>query len=194
MSRKLPKKSEVVTGVNWDEVRKILDNQEWEPDDDNDGERRCVYLGTVFGLYPSGKYYMPFACSNLDPCPACNGAGQFRPVKARVWKKWKHAEDHARSMAIRRHYVGHPELIDRCGWGRYYRYVQRRSSNLTCKLCEGLGCLEALLDQIYQEKLDKEAEQHGCYVFSGEGDPCDIFIGEYRDTEVEEEEEEHVHS
>jgi len=38
---------------------------------------RC-YLGTVFALCPSGKYYMPWACSNVNPCPECHGDGHAR--------------------------------------------------------------------------------------------------------------------
>lgn len=32
-----------------------------------------VYLGTL--INPSGKYYMPFACSNVEVCPRCKGEG-----------------------------------------------------------------------------------------------------------------------
>lgn len=35
---------------------------------------KSVYLGTVFGIFPSGKYYMPWACSNLELCPMCHGS------------------------------------------------------------------------------------------------------------------------
>ena len=33
------------------------------------------FLGTVFSIMPSGKYYMPWACSNVNPCPRCKGEG-----------------------------------------------------------------------------------------------------------------------
>lgn len=39
-----------------------------------------VYLGTVFALTPSGKYYMPFACSNVASCPECGGDGHAREM------------------------------------------------------------------------------------------------------------------
>jgi hypothetical protein len=36
------------------------------------------YLGTVFALAPSGKYYNPIANSNVSLCPVCGGRGQTR--------------------------------------------------------------------------------------------------------------------
>lgn len=39
-----------------------------------------AYLGTVFALTPSGKYYMPFACSNVVSCPECGGDGHAREL------------------------------------------------------------------------------------------------------------------
>ena len=38
-------------------------------------EFKSVYLGTVFNIMPSGKFYMPWANSNVDACPRCKGAG-----------------------------------------------------------------------------------------------------------------------
>lgn len=48
------------------ELRRLVNEQPWEvdPEDDTREERR-VYLGTVMSLYPSGKYYTPFACGNV---------------------------------------------------------------------------------------------------------------------------------
>lgn len=39
-----------------------------------------TFVGTVFTLTPSGKYYTPFACSNVEPCPECDGDGHRRKV------------------------------------------------------------------------------------------------------------------
>jgi len=36
-----------------------------EREDMNGDTVKHVFLGTVFGLTPSGKYYTPFACSNV---------------------------------------------------------------------------------------------------------------------------------
>ena len=35
-------------------------------------EYLICYVGSVFSIYPSGKYYLPFACSNVDECSYCN--------------------------------------------------------------------------------------------------------------------------
>lgn len=42
-----------------------------EPDNDNPGSLRgACYLGTVFSIMPSGKFYMPWACSNVTESEA----------------------------------------------------------------------------------------------------------------------------
>ena len=44
-------------------IRAKLDREDWEVDaEDESVEVRSVWLGTVFGLTPSGKVYTPFAC------------------------------------------------------------------------------------------------------------------------------------
>ena len=51
-------------------------NLEHYGEETDDGERvESVLLGSVFSVMPSGKYYMPWANSNVDPCPRCKGAG-----------------------------------------------------------------------------------------------------------------------
>lgn len=43
---------------------------------DEDGQIiESTYLGSVLNHCPSGKYYLPFACSNVIVCPRCKGAG-----------------------------------------------------------------------------------------------------------------------
>jgi hypothetical protein len=37
-----------------------------------------VFLGTVFSLTPSGKYYTPFASGNVDTCKRCKGTGYIQ--------------------------------------------------------------------------------------------------------------------
>jgi hypothetical protein len=101
--------------------------------DDFEGTKtRTVYLGTVFGIMPSGKYYEPYANSNVDACPRCKGTRKF--------------------------------------------------NGQDCPYCEGMGSREALEDDWMHEALMHHAAQHGCFVSSGEGNPCDIFLSQ----EVEE--------
>jgi len=96
-----------------------------------------LYLGTVFALTPSGKYYTPYANSNVEDCPRCHGTGQTASGKECTW-------------------------------------------------CCGLGSREAWLDQLWQEEIDRIADRFGLFVFGGEGDPCDIFIGMSADVSNEE--------
>jgi hypothetical protein len=63
-------------------VKQALAEPEWyrdeapEPGFEGEGVAERLYLGTVFSLAPSGKYYMPWACGNLAPCPRCKGTGK----------------------------------------------------------------------------------------------------------------------
>lgn len=165
------------TGIDWDSVSRQLNTPDWSPAECGGVERR-LFLGTVFSLYPSGKYYMPFACSNLDPCPACHGSGHKRiHRKRRVQKKWQHQWERyekqqeagkvPRNRAI--------ALWDRRMKRLYWQVHQ------SCPMCDGCGSHEAALDERYRESLESEAEERGYYVTSGDGDPCDIFVVEYRE-------------
>ncbi|MGH7175258.1 MAG: hypothetical protein ACREGR_02785, partial [Minisyncoccia bacterium] len=69
------------------------------------------------------------------------------------------------------------------------RQKLRDSIECSCDFCGGMGSREAYLDSIWQELLEKEADEHGLFVTSGEGDPCDIFVGECRDKPEDEESE-----
>ncbi|RLG42607.1 MAG: hypothetical protein DRO05_00590 [Thermoproteota archaeon] len=58
-----------------DGIEKI-NNGRGEIYENEDGEKIVsVFLGTVFQIFPSGKYYTPWARSNLEPCPQCRGKG-----------------------------------------------------------------------------------------------------------------------
>lgn len=60
----MTKKNKIDTNIDWTAVKKIMATEDWQ--DDYDGQQiRMVFLGTVFNLMPSGKYYMPWACSNV---------------------------------------------------------------------------------------------------------------------------------
>ena len=93
----------------------------WETGEDWEGNKiKSYFLGTVFCLYPSGKYYMPFACSNVELCPKCKGEG--------------------------------------------------------CDFCGHLGSREAFEDSVFTENLEHYASKHNCWIQSGEGNPCDVFL------------------
>ena len=91
-----------------------------------------LFLGTVFSLTPSGKFYTPWANGNVEDCPRCHGSGHTANGKDCTW-------------------------------------------------CSGLGSREAYLDDLWTQEVDRVSYRFGVFVFSGEGDPCDLFIGMVRD-------------
>ena len=59
-----------------EEILRGLDAEEWVPmSEAEDGEVRSLFVGTVFNIMPSGKYYTPWSMGNVTPCPTCGGAG-----------------------------------------------------------------------------------------------------------------------
>ena len=142
-------------------VRRYLDNQEWDVDGNEEREERRLYIGTVSACYPSGKFYMPWACSNVEACASCKGQGSTLRVKRRTAKK------------------------------RIKRGYPVPSGRVPCTACGGLGSREAHLDERWRAYAESFADALGKVSFEhGDGDPCDLFFVEYRDVEEEEEEEE----
>lgn len=186
--RRLPNKSEIKTNINWEAVKKEMETAEWQDAFDGDRQEKYVFLGTVFALTPSGKYYTAFACSNVDPCPACNGHGEIINVKRRTAKKWRAARERCWRLAEKYGLAGNIEQLQKHSWYRYYRKTFAQSANWQCPLCEGLGSYEAKLDEIFNDLLEREAEEHGFYIQNGEGDPCDIFAAMSRESSDGEEE------
>ena len=92
------------TDIDWNEVKQDLKKAPFQPDDEG-RFYRTTFLGTVFSIMPSGKYWTYWACGNVTD-----------------------------------------EEMEK--------------------------------DAEYWEALETEAEKHGLFVLSGEGDPCDILIGE----------------
>ena len=185
--RQLPKKTEIVTDINWDAVKAAMETAEWQDTFDDDRQEKSVFLGTVFALLPSGKYYLPFAHSNVNACPACNGQGVIINVSRRRAKKWLAARERCWRLAAKYHLQGNIEQLQKRSWYRYYRKTFALSGNWECQLCEGLGSYEAKLDELYYALLEREAEEHGFYIQNGEGDPCDIFAAVGRESsDVEE--------
>lgn len=192
----------IETGIDWDSVRAEMDAEPWRDRSEweGDGQERRVYLGSVFSLMPSGKYYTPFACSNVDPCPVCEGSGN---VKIRQSKR-RAARMRIRARRIDRQ-CGRILATAKTGWmnipepqktrfrklrDEQARYEQISGAEKTCPRCAGLGSAEAHDDEVFRELLEEEAESHGFGIESGEGDPCDLFVVEYRDRPEEEEQEE----
>jgi hypothetical protein len=53
---------------NWDKIKEQIDAAEPQEDEflfDADCYYKCIFIGTVFNMTPSGKFYVPFARSNV---------------------------------------------------------------------------------------------------------------------------------
>lgn len=184
-------------GFKLEAIRAELNKSPWEDDPENPGSQtRRVWLGTIFGITPSGKFYMPFACSNLASCPNCKGLATVRPrhTKARTHKRAR--SHHARLLRTWARRFGAPTgLIWKAKEGtlttreraalawlrahrRSFRWTSFREGS-TCTACGGLGSREAHLDEVWRETLEKDLESIGCSL-----DYCDdsVFASEYRDT------------
>ena len=52
--------------------------------DMNGNTLKSVFIGTCFNIMPSGKYYQPFACSNVEKCSKCDGKGEITNPNAKT--------------------------------------------------------------------------------------------------------------
>ena len=65
---------------DWSAVKaEALRNPHYDPDVEDD--ICAVFLGTVFALTPSGKYYMPWACSNVTEDEAAEDEAWFEALE-----------------------------------------------------------------------------------------------------------------
>ncbi len=167
-------------GFDLEAALKELDDT--EPDEEG---VVSVFVGTVFSLTPSGKYYMPWACSNVQGCAGCNGTGIVRSsVSLRVAKKWKNQQQ-VRRLWIKRYGVpsAWPERIRRRS-DRLNQLASRASR--VCLNCGGGGSAEAYRDELWQEFVEKTLQPLGCYLRSGDGDPTDLYLCTYKETKEQE--------
>lgn len=152
-------------------VKDALDNlSQWELCDSLDGDFKqylSYYLGTVFSIMPSGKFYMPWACSNIDSCPRCRGTGQGKLIPCQICN--------GTGKRIKESWMNFPEFKD----GQEFTCNVCNGLGLvhdTCQFCNGLGSREAYEDSIKQDALEHYADKYNAWIESGEGDPCDLFI------------------
>lgn len=174
----------IETHINWDEIARRMADADFEPHPDGGGYSRRVWLGTVFNWYPSGKYYLPFACSNVEPCPTCQGHGDL-PNPAQDAVIHAAAAQFAQWLVV--------EIMAAYGpwaggaWDQLLaeglndvRAIQNLSQpEVTCVTCEGCGSEEAYHDDLWREQVEVEADARGYGFEHGENDPCDLFIVEW---------------
>ena len=161
-------------------------SEQMDADETDEGFVGYEFLGTVLSLTPSGKYYLPFACSNVDSCPTCEGSGnqpeKFDQCSICNGRGIRQIETLANlrhgTMKETREFLteNYPDSVITdylftCQGCQGAGYV-----SVTCETCQGVGSEEAYHDQLWNEALDTQAELHGGWVQSGEGDPLDIFF------------------
>jgi hypothetical protein len=150
---------------------------------EQEGAEGLCYLGSILHLCPSGKFYMPWACSNVMGCQACGGTGKVaRKLRSRHRRVKKYRRlcrmDERLSHQGRKigYFVDWPPGIK-----RRVRDVRARieafATDKTCPYCGGSGSREAAMDEMWREALEAEASKHGMYITGSEGDGCDIMAG-----------------
>lgn len=161
-------------------VQEALANVALNMEGEAEGSR---YLGSVMTLAPSGKFYMPWACSNVEPCPLCNGSCVLPEDTCELC----HGE---RVITVTEQQAELP----------YWLFQGKKAGDLvecyachgtgrdtpTCWRCGGLGSEEAFFDSLYFEALDDIARENGGFITENEGDPTDVFFGMYVEAEEDE--------
>jgi hypothetical protein len=174
----------------WTSIEKIAAGVREEPAVCPDGwEDECKiharYVGSM--INPSGKYYAPFAASNVScDCPACGGSGdvlnprrytQAMPVTDDVVDRL----DTMACTLYKANANGHVLEADRKRVTSAASAVRELHNSfvyyLTCPACGGYGSVSAAQDERWQEFMEKFLNEENLWMEQGlNGDPCDYFI------------------
>ena len=133
-----------------------------------------AFLGTVMLLTPSGKYYTPFANSNLEPCPGCNGKGEIRHDRRAKRRRDQQVLRLWRRFSKTYGYKGLWPQADQDRWVR--ASLQAQVLDPTCRSCNGCGSAEAHKDQLWRAAAEDALADYDAWLEEGEGDPCDLFV------------------
>ena len=149
-------------------------------EDENGNKVQTIYLGSILNLTPSGKVYTPFACSNLERCERCNGTGQIKNKNAKR-KKYERETRKQTELLHNMRNMGYNYPIE---WKektqrklhKIYENVCKWTEYVTCPECDGIGSLEARIDQDWWEALEAKLETINAWSHGSEGDGCDVMI------------------
>ena len=149
---------------------------------EKDGELfRSIYLGTVMSLTPSGKFYTPYANSNVDSCPRCKGKGTVanKGANPEVFLVLQECDHQLRTHLMEEYgaYASGNWPKDLTGFlDSLVQYSNKMAPNQDCLFCGSLGSREAMLDELWHETANEAAGEHDSWIEEGEGDPCDLFL------------------
>lgn len=133
----------------------------------------AYYLGSVIKLYPSGKYYTPWANSNVEPCQHCVDGKLEYSVPCAICEGQGYrvvTEELRESYPFWNQFqVGHKFDCQMCdATGKVLK---------TCPWCEGFFSEEAYRDDLFHHALCDAAEKRGGFITNGEGSSTDVFFG-----------------
>jgi len=159
-------------------VMQEIDSEESYKDIDGN-TLKSVFIGTCFNIMPSGKYYMPFACSNVEKCSNCGGKGEIVNPNAdmALYEEYKKKEQFwIEELKKNDKMYCHLTDSEKKFIDNIRKCINYYAETIECSTCHGLGSEEAYKDQVMQEALEDYANKYGAFVHSGDGDPCDIFV------------------
>lgn len=149
-------------------------------DETNDQIVREVYFGNVLDIYPSGKYYLPFACSNVEPCPKCRGEGTIpnprydeMAYKALLYLEWNRLREMKDSG---KHYKIMPKQWQR-EMDLIRQVIRMVEPKIECPCCYGVGSREAYEDQVFTGYFEEYLAERDIYITASDGDGCDMIVG-----------------
>lgn len=153
---------------------------------------KSVFIGTCFNIMPSGKYYQPFACSNVEKCPKCKGKGEiFNPNADSALHEENLKKEQFWFEELKKNEKMYCDLTDteKKVIDDIRKCIKYYDKTIECPVCHGLGSEEAYKDQVMQEALEDYADKYGAFVHNSEGDSCDMFVSivvdEEEDMEME---------
>lgn len=186
---------ELLGGTTLGRIRAQLDREDWHTvPGESDRQVRMEFIGTIMNLTPSGKYYVPFAASNVaGDCTVCGGKGDVPNPAANTLKHTRAVYRHQQLVKNARKEQDKYSGSAPVGIWKRARLAAHDATKfaptITCETCNGEGSESAAKDARWHEELEESLGFFGLYLEHGEGDPCDLFVAECRDVPDAEESE-----
>lgn len=161
------------------EANMIANGEAGDDERDEDGNPVArIWLGTFFGVTPSGKMYAPWACSNVAGCNGCNGTGEqkIQSPRKRLARRRASARFEQLTRKRRRRAAARPEgrafIWNDPRFATINAQAERTGDYMTgkrqCPVCDGTGSAEAAADERWQEEMERIAEEAGGYFTSND--------------------------